>query len=89
MTTILIVFRCRGSNPAVMASRPLNNVRNTFAVKIESRGEWIGIGFCDDRFVLHEGSTLGTQTTCINGSFFCQDNTTLRIQGTKVCVKIL
>jgi hypothetical protein len=87
----------------ILATKPLNRIRSSFEVKLDNRGEWIGIGFCEEKFVLHEGATLGnfrssdfnielfnlgTQSNCVNGSFFCQDNTTLRIQGTKDRIKL-
>jgi len=72
-----------GSNPAVLATHPLTSARSSFEVEVIKRGNWLGVGFCDDRFVLFDGPTLGTQTGCVNSSFFCQDSTTLRISGNK------
>ncbi len=51
----------QGSNPAVLATHPLTIARNSFEVHILKRGTWIGIGFCDRRFFIHDGPTLGTQ----------------------------
>jgi hypothetical protein len=54
-------------------------MRNSFEVKIDSRGDWIGIGFCEknSQLKLIGGSTLGSQSGLVNGSFFCQDATSL------------
>jgi len=72
----------QGSNPAVLATQPLTSIRSAFEVNVLKRGTWLGIGFCDAGFYIHDGPTLGTQG-CVNSSFFCQDSTTLRIQGNK------
>jgi hypothetical protein len=72
-----------GTNPAVAASRPLTRKINSFEVEIRERGAWLGIGFCDTKFRIHMGSTLGTQSQCgsVNSSFFCQDSTLLQMVG--------
>jgi len=72
-----------GTNPAVSATRTLTRKINSFEVEIKDRGAWLGIGFCDIKYRLHMGSTLGTQTQfgSVNSSFFCQDSTLLQMSG--------
>jgi len=72
-----------GSNPAVLASNPLTSKRDSFEIQVISRGNWIGIGFCDTKFILHNGQTLGTQLDSLNCSLFCQDSTSIRISCNK------
>jgi len=78
----------RGSNPAVVASQPMTRYRDSFEVEILERGNWLGVGFCDEKFLIHDGPTLGTQSGCVNGSFFCQDSTSLRIQGSSTKISL-
>jgi hypothetical protein len=72
-----------GSNPAALARLSLNRYKNSFSVKVISRGVWIGIGVADSKFILHHSSTLGTQTCGINSAFFCQDSTLLQLNTSK------
>eukprot|EP01116_Phalansterium_solitarium_P009429 TRINITY_DN23555_c0_g1_i1.p1 TRINITY_DN23555_c0_g1~~TRINITY_DN23555_c0_g1_i1.p1 ORF type:complete len:341 (+),score=99.58 TRINITY_DN23555_c0_g1_i1:138-1160(+) len=72
-----------GSNPAVLTTMPFTRRRNTFEVKVNARGGWLGIGVADRKFRLIDGSTLGKQRNCVNSAFFCQDTTVLQMEGAR------
>ncbi len=43
-------------------------------------GKWAGIGLCDDRFVLNDSKTLGTQKHGVNLGYFYQNTGINRLQ---------
>jgi len=77
-----------GSNPAVLSASAFTKIKNSFEVRIQTRGVWIGVGVADMKFVLHHSSTLGTQTAGLNSAFFCQDSTLLQLNTCKENVHV-
>lgn len=73
----------KGTNPAVLATMPFSKRRNSFEVKVNARGSWIGIGVADRKYRIIDGSTLGKQRQGINSAFFCQDTTVLQMEGAR------
>ena len=69
------------TNPAIRTYQQLTPENNRYKVKILKRGTWLGIGICDNKFRMENGSTLGRQKHCINSAIFCQDSTLLQAEG--------
>jgi hypothetical protein len=70
----------KGMNPAVMATEPFTRGRSHFRVEITKLGKWAGVGFCDERFQLNDGKTLGTQTQSVSSAYFYQNTGINRLQ---------
>jgi len=69
-----------GRNPAVFATEPLTKTRSHFRVEIVKLGNWVGVGIADKNFVLSGSSTLGTQSSCLNSSYFYQNSGIKKLQ---------
>lgn len=63
----------KGMNPAVISVFPINQENNQFRVEIHQLGNWLGIGVCDNNFILNDSKTLGRQTDSVNASYFHQN----------------
>jgi len=77
-----------GSNPAVLSNSPLTRYKNFYEVRLQQRGQWVGIGIADSKFIIHHSSTLGTQKGGINSAFFCQDTTILQLSTCNDVIQI-
>lgn len=67
-------------NPAVMCQESFNRSRDHVRFRIDKLGRWLGVGFCDDKMVVTDNKTLGSQKSCINAGYFFQNSGINRIQ---------
>jgi len=70
----------KGMNPAVMCTEPLTRTRSHFRVEVAKLGKWAGVGFCDEKFILNDSKTLGTQTQSVSSAYFYQNTGINRLQ---------
>ncbi|PRP87627.1 hypothetical protein PROFUN_04654 [Planoprotostelium fungivorum] len=70
------------TNPAIMSHQGFTRSRPHFQIKIESLGKWLGIGVCDEKFVVTDSKTLGTQKGSINSAYFWQVTGVNKLQMT-------
>jgi hypothetical protein len=72
-----------GQNPAAFTTTPLTKQNPNFRIKVDSLGNWVGIGVAEfpELYYIVDGSTpLGTQIYGVNSSFFWQDTGLRKIQ---------
>jgi hypothetical protein len=70
----------KGMNPLILTKFPLTKKKNQFQIIVKTLGNWIGIGVGESQLLVENGKTLGTQSKCINSSYFFQNTGIRRIQ---------
>jgi len=70
----------KGLNPAVMSSMKFTRSRSHFRIRILSLGKWLGVGVCDEDFIVNNYKTLGTQKNSVNAAYFFQSSGIHRLQ---------
>jgi len=78
--TVVRAEHPKGMNPAVVCTEPMTKSRSHFRVQVKSPGKWLGIGIADERFILNDSKTLGTQRNGINIGYFYQSSGINRLQ---------
>jgi len=65
------VSREGGSNPVVLTTKPFTPVHHAISIHVDNyTSDWLGIGFCDEKVTLQNGSTLSHQDHCINSAYY-------------------